>query len=1246
MVFAVPALLSAQSSCSHEDRLAPEEPDLQAILTPDFAEAKGAPAKFYGAPSPLSFGVLASSVQQRQGVLSGKIVFMNSGHGWTFDPTYWRLQRGVGNSMNEDYGNLDQLNFFAAYCFNAGATVVSFRPLGHQTNEVVLDNDDSAVTFAGSWTDSTSTYFWGSPGNTPYRYSFLSNSETATATYTPTIPATGFYPIYTWVRAGSDRGEQLYRIRHTGGESQIRIPHHMVGNGWIYLGEYYLNAGSNAASGAVVVSNLRGSAQGTYTFADAIRFGNGMGTVNPYGTNGVSDYPREDESMRYWIQGNLAQGQSTSLYDGAGDDESDSWSAPPKMSAEMNRSEAGDIYDRIHISFHSNAGGGRGSVGLITSDPTPYQTNLAYLCGKEVNDDLVALGSPPLEVAPFNRTTFTYTGGYSEIDGSLFNYEMAATIIEVAYHDNASDALIMRDPTGRAAIGKAAMHAIVKFMNQYDTNHVVPLDFLPESPTNVSAIAGTNGQITIAWSAPVNIGGSESPTNYIIYRSTNGYGFGNPISVSNVTSYVITNLAADTDYYFRVTASNNGGESMPSEAVGCRASSGVGAQKVLVVNAYDRFGRFGNLLHDVSGQNWDPPGNSGSIERVFPRWINSFDYVVQHGKAISACGMAFDSCQNEAVASGQVNLSNYTAVIWACGNESTSDETFSSTEQTKVASFLANGGGFFTSGGEIGWDLDRTSGPTTADRNFFHTNLHAAYTNDDSGVYTVTNVAGSIFNGLPNATFDDGSKGIYMVGYPDVIGAFGSGASAALNYVGVSSGAAAIQYNGSAGGGKVVLFGFPFETITSANVRSQYMTAILNFLVPSAPSIATQPSNQTVVQGANATFSVVANGAAPLAYQWRFNGADISNATTNSYTRTNAQPADAGSYTVVVTNNSGSVTSDVATLTVNVPPTISVQPQSLTVTQGNNAMFTVTATGTPSPGYQWRFNGANISSATNSSYTRTGAQSGDAGSYTVVVTNVAGSITSSVATLTVLVPPSITAQPTNKTIALGSNATFYVTASGTATLGYQWRFNGTDISAATASSYTRSSAMTNDAGSYSVVITNMAGGITSSVAALTVVIPPSITAQPQNLLVWVGSNFTFSVSVTGDAPLNYQWRLNGTNIFGATTNPFTRLNAQTNDAGSYSVTVSNAAAVVTSSDARLTVVDAPPKFQLITMLPGNQFKLTVVGVPGSYLLESSGDLNGGWSSLTNLSNTNGVLEFTDSPSATATQRYYRALIVP
>jgi Fibronectin type III domain len=810
--------------------------DPPAIQSPDFAET-AVPEKYFG-PVAKSFGNTAASAQQQRGALSGKIVFMNSGHGWTWDSAFtppWRLQRPVLLSMNEDYGNLDQLNFFAAYCFNAGATVVSMRPLGHQTNEVILDNTSAGVTWAGTWSDSTSTIFWGAPGALPYRFASLAATETATATYTPTIPVAGYYPVYCWTRHGSDRGDQLYRIRHTGGESQIRIPHHMVGNGWIFLGEYYFNAGANVNIGSVVISNLRGTPTGTVVIADAIRFGNGMGTVDQGG--GVSGYPREDENMRYWVKANLGQGQLTSLYEGSGDDESDSWSAPGKMSAEMNREAAGTTNDRIHISFHSNASTGntntatsRGAVGLITGTSTENQALLAQICGQEVNVNLRSLNSQ-LEFPWSTRTTYTFSGGYGEITRTYFNSEMDATIIEVAYHDNVQDAPLMRDPKVRSAIAKSALHAVIKFLNQISVSSPPPLAFLPEPPSNVRALAAsTGGNVAISWSAPVNLIGSQNPTNYIIYRSTNGYGFGNPISVGNVTSFTVTGLPPNSDFYFRVSAVNAGGESMPSEVVGCRVSSTNGAPKVLVVNGFDRFDRTTDLKQNVVAGTWDRPGNSGSIERVFQRWINGFDYVVQHGKAIANFGMAFDSCQNEAIINNQVTLSNYPIVIWACGNETTNSETFSSSEQTKIVSSLAGGGNLFVSGADVAFDLDRPSGPTSADRTFLHNQLHAAFANDNSTSYTATAQAGGIFAGRSSTTIDNGNFGTYWVQTPDVLSPLGPGASVALNYSGGTGGAAAIQYDGSAGGGRTVLFGFPFEAMRDGTRRNQLMSDILTFL--------------------------------------------------------------------------------------------------------------------------------------------------------------------------------------------------------------------------------------------------------------------------------------------------------------------------------------------------------------------------------------------------------------------------------
>jgi hypothetical protein len=829
--------MSLAASAADLDNACDEKAWHDFVTSPNWSEPASAnPPEIYAPKTATGVGPIVPAARQPMGALSGRVVFMNSGHGWTWytnlTPNAWNLQRPTAlNSMNEDYGNWDQLNFFAAYCFNAGAIIAPMRPLGQQTNEIILDNTNA--TFAGAWTDSTSTVYFGRPGAVAYRFASFANTETATATYTPTIPAAGFYPVYTWVRHGTDRGDQLYRIRHTGGESGLRIPHYLVGNGWVYLGEYYFNAASNAAIGSVVVSNLRATTNGSVVIADAIRFGNGLGSIDRGG--GVSGYPREEESCRYWVQANLGQGQSASLYSSGGTDEQDSWHAPPRMSVEMSDTNSGYFFRRIHISFHSNATTGnpvtattRGVNGLITGNNTPNQPVLAQLCGQTVNDELSSLNSPPLEYTWHNRgTNITFSGGYSEISNTDFVNTMDATIIEVAYHDNTNDAALMADAKVRAAIARAAMHAVVKYFNQFDTNNPPPLVFLPEPPANVRAIGDSGGNIALAWAVPVSVANSGAPTNYIIYQSTNGYGFGNAISAGNVTNFVITSVMPGVDYYFRVSAANAGGESFPSEVVGCCTSSN-GAAKVLFVNAFDRFDRPLDLKQDLVPQHYVPPGNSGGNNRVLPRRINSFDYVVPHGQSLSAACVAFDSCQHIAVTNGLTALTNYPIVIWACGNQSTADLCFSPAEETNLTAFLAAGGNLFTSGAEIGYYLDRSSGPSKADRNFMHNQLHAYFVADNSGQWNFGAAGNSIFAFTRAGAFDNGSNGVYAVRYPDLI-APTNGAVSAVNYTNITSGAAGVTYDGSSGGGRVVYLGFPFETILNAGVRNAYMADVLNF---------------------------------------------------------------------------------------------------------------------------------------------------------------------------------------------------------------------------------------------------------------------------------------------------------------------------------------------------------------------------------------------------------------------------------
>jgi hypothetical protein len=174
---------------------------------------------------------------------------------------------------------------------------------------------------------------------------------------------------------------------------------------------------------------------------------------------------------------------------------------------------------------------------------------------------------------------------------------------------------------------------------------------------------------------------------------------------------------------------------------------------------------------------------------------------------------------------------------------------------------------------------------------------------------------------------------------------------------------------------------------------------------PLAPSITTQPANQTVTVGQTATFTVVAAGTAPLTYQWQKGTTAISGATSASYTTPATASTDSGSqFQVVVTNSAGSATSNAVTLTVNSPtkPSITTQPANQTVTVGQTATFTVVAAGTAPLTYQWQKGTTAISGATAASYTTPATASTDSGSqFKVVVTNSAGSATSNASTLTV-----------------------------------------------------------------------------------------------------------------------------------------------------------------------------------------------------------------------------------------------------
>jgi len=240
-------------------------------------------------------------------------------------------------------------------------------------------------------------------------------------------------------------------------------------------------------------------------------------------------------------------------------------------------------------------------------------------------------------------------------------------------------------------------------------------------------------------------------------------------------------------------------------------------------------------------------------------------------------------------------------------------------------------------------------------------------------------------------------------------------------------------------------------------------------------------------------------------------------------------------------------------------------------------------------------------------------------------------------------PPLITQQPVGQNVNQGANATFSVITFGDAPLHYQWRFEGTNIPGANGNNYTQLNVQPAHEGNYAVVITNAVGAVTSEVAYLLVNLPPTISAQPQAQSVWRGAAAAFSVAVEGTEPFAYQWRHASTNLPGAIQDQFEISNAQLDQAGEYSVVITNVAGSATSSKAHLAVtLPLPPEFESIEILPDHQVRLWLLGVTNlPFAVEVSTNLSD-WSEALSGVLSNSPAALLDDSASNASTRFYRA----
>ena len=255
------------------------------------------------------------------------------------------------------------------------------------------------------------------------------------------------------------------------------------------------------------------------------------------------------------------------------------------------------------------------------------------------------------------------------------------------------------------------------------------------------------------------------------------------------------------------------------------------------------------------------------------------------------------------------------------------------------------------------------------------------------------------------------------------------------------------------------------------------------------------------------------------------------------------------------------------------PPEILEQPLSRAIPTSSTVSFSVVACGEAPLSYQWFYNGAPRTDATESFLVLSNASPPNVGDYYVVVSNSLGSVTSLFARLEFGGFPEITTQPVSFRTNSGNTATFQVGAVNAST--YQWRRNAFPIAGATNSTLILPNITLADVGSYSVIVGNALGTVASHTATLTIDQGLEITSQPQSFVVSPGTNVSFVVGALGAGQLRYQWYFNSNTIAGATSSALALNNVQLANHGVYWVEVSDDNGVVRSEPATLTVRVAP-----------------------------------------------------------------------
>ncbi len=766
-------------------------------------------------------------VPNPHGVLWGKSVYLSAGHGWYWTGTRWTTQRGLSEGIIEDHANAESIDQFVIPCLMAaGAHVIPMREADTTTHMVVVDNDDGQeMTARGRYQELGPTALFSTSaqdgfgyqagtipsGTNPFaagtnRLMETSPTETARALYTFSVPADGYYNVYVSHSAWTSRAPDAHVIvMHPGGESHFRVNQRHHGRTWVLLGRFWFRRGFSSTEGAVALANDSAHAgSDVHVSLDAVRIGGGMGFIDR--GQGASGKPRYEECCRYHAQ---YMGAPPTVYDAAAGDNQDDITCRSRLAAWVN--EQGE--DSVFVSWHSNAGGGRGTETYVYGPNPPDGTyNFTGTPGSDrlarhVQDRLVNLFRTHYQSDWRDRGV--RSAYFGEINPS-YNNEMPSALLEIVFHDSAADMVFYREPLVRMQSGRAVCHAVIQYFAERDGR---PLVLPPEPPLGLRLRNVAPGEVEASWSPPIpDAAGGSPPTGYRVYVGPVAMAFDDGQYVEG-TSARISGLVPGEVLFVKVHAVNDAGESMigtPPAAVGVSAT---GRANILILDSFNRLSAQMNWMEDL--------GLSGPVHRVLMQRITDFrEGIKHHAPELGSLKMAFDTWQVEGLAEQAPDWGQYELIDLILGRGAS---PFDPGLWDELHAAVLGGTHLFVTGSRVARQLSE-EGRTDLMQQLLGVSSFSPVTG--TGIQFVTD---GLFDGI------DPSDTRWMDGHSH--DATEMETYQLLDSVPLvsGSGGSTLGVHHSTSGGEVFTFGFAFENIHDTPVRQEIMARLLEHLVIDAP---------------------------------------------------------------------------------------------------------------------------------------------------------------------------------------------------------------------------------------------------------------------------------------------------------------------------------------------------------------------------------------------------------------------------